>query len=438
VTAVACLRVDISAYSGTMSQAALEQLVHKFAGAYLETRWAWPRRFAPLSDVSFLLTDPRSDELDLGELRRLSDELQRHLFGTADDGEVALLVFEGTHAAVTAFAGLDTQQIADAVADPAKLPPGGRLTRILPECRSGGEPLSPPPVPAEGAEWAVAPPSLKRQLLEPPPPPPPAWEGVQGVYFIPRSVFYGDVVMYIPQNAKTHLSVVDGTEHMPKESSGFDAGCVRIAARLLSERPKGSLIFVPICFTSLARPSQRDAYMALLADLPKDRRSELAATIYDVPRDPAFTGLRQAKALLEPYFGAIDLRVTDPGFEIEKLSLEAVNSVTLVLPEGDNHMRLSALRRFAERLIHYKQRRIWPGVTNVRRRAEVEAAERLRIPFVTGPGVCTPVPSPVGGRSLAAEKLPMSLVDWMEVRDRSLPPAGAVRPESGTPGLRAG
>jgi len=420
VTAIACLRVDISAHSGVMPQAALEQLVHKFAGAYLEMRWAWPRRFAPLTDVSFLLTDPRSDELDLAELRRLSDELQRHLFGTADDGEVALLVFEGDHSAVTAFAALDASQIVEALADPSKLPAGGHLTRILPESRGGGEPAAPAPAPKDGAEWIAAPPSLKRQLTEAPPPPPPAWEGVQGVYFIPRGVFYGDVVMYIPQNAKTHLCVLDGVDHMPKEASGFDAGCVGIAARLLSERPKGSLIFVPICFTSLARPSQRDAYMALLADLPTERRSELAATIYDVPRDPAYTGLRQAKALLEPHFGAIDLRVTDPGFEIEKLASEAVSSVTLVLPEGDNLTRLSALRRFAERLVYYKQRRIWPGVTNVRRRAEVEAATRLHIPFITGPGVCTPVPSPVGGRSLSPDRLPMSLTEWMEVRDRSL------------------
>jgi hypothetical protein len=420
VTAVACLRVDVSGHEDLMPLAALEQLVHKFASAYLETRWSWPRRFAPLTDVSFLLTDPRSDELDLAELRRLSDELQRHLFGTAEEGEVALLVFEGTHAAVTAFAALDSRQVVEALADPSLLPAGGRLTRILPECRGGGDGSAEPTPDAEkGAEWRAAP-SLKRQPLEPLPPPPPAWEGVQGVYFIPRGVFYGDVVMYVPQNGRTHLCVVDGAEHMPKEPSAFDADCVRIAARLLSERAKGSLIFVPISFTSLARPSLRDAYVALLAELPVERRSELAATIYDVPRDPAFTGLRQARALLEPHFGTIDLRVSDPGFEIEKLPPESVNSVTLVLPEGDDHVRLAALRRFADHLVHYKQRRIWPGVTNVRRRAEVEAAARLRVPFVTGPGVCTPVPAPVGGRSLPPERLPMSLSGWMHVRDRSL------------------
>jgi hypothetical protein len=411
--------VDVSAHRGQMALPALELLVHKFASAYLEMRWSWPRRFAPLTDVSFLLTDPRSDELDLAELRRLSDELQRHLFGAEEEGEVALLVFEGSHAAVTTFAALDPAQVAEAVADPTKLPPGGRLTRILP-AHDGRQPPEEIPTRApETTEWtALA--SLKRELTAPPPPAPPAWEGVQGVYFIPRSLFYGDVVMYIPRNAKTHLSVVDGPEHMPKDASAFDADCMRITARLLSERQKGPLIFVPICFTSLARPTLRDAYVAMLETLPEARRSELAATIYDVPRDPAFTGLRQARALLEPHFGTIDLRVTDPGFEIEKLPAESVNSVTLMLPEGDSHVRLAAMRRFAEHMVHYKQRRIWPAVTNVRRRAEVEAAERLRIPFVTGPGICAPVPAPVGGRSLAADHLPMSLSEWMDVRDRLL------------------
>ena len=114
-----------------------------------------------------------------------------------------------------------------------------------------------------------------------------------------------------------------------------------------------------------------------------------------------------------------DLGITDPGFEIEKLPAEAVTSVTLALPEGDNYVRLSAMRRFAERLIYYKQRRIWPAVTNVRRRQELEAAQRLRIPFVTGPGVCSPVPGPVGGRELPLERMPMTLSEWMGARDRS-------------------
>ncbi|HEY0649940.1 hypothetical protein [Phenylobacterium sp.] len=407
MSAVACLRVDVSGECAQMPPEVLAPLVQKFASAYLETRWSWPRRFSPFTAFCFLLIDPRSDELDLGELRRLSDELQRHLFGTGDEGEVALLVFEGHQAAVTAFATLDAKTVAAAVKDPSLLPPGGRLTRIVAEWR---EPAGAPAAVAADPEWAPDDDSaLRRELTAAPPAAAPAWEGFQGIYFTPRELFYGDVVMCVPANARTHLSLVDGPEHMPRDAVAFDEACLKIAVRMLTERPRGSLLFLPMCYSSLVRPSMRDAYQAMLMELPSGRRAELAASVYDVPRDPAFTGLRQVRALLAPYVSAIDLRITDPGFEIEKLPPEAANSVTLMLPEGDAHQRTSALRRFAERLVHYKQRRIWPGVTNVRRSSELETASRLRIPFVTGPAVCAPVPAPVGGRAVALTNLPLSL-----------------------------
>lgn len=406
MTAVACLRVDVSAHKGQLPMATLGPLVQKFTLAYLDMRWSWPRRFVPLTDVSFLLTDPRADDLDVGELRKLSDDLQTHLFGVGDDGEVALLVFEGAHEAVTTFAALDAKAVAAAVEDPALLPPGGRLTRIL----AGAGARSPEAEPAPASHW----------VFDTPAPPPPAWEGVQGIYFTPREVFFGDVVMYMPRDGRTHLSLLDGAEHMPKDAAVFDAECVGIAVRLLAQRRKGPLLYLPISFTSLVRPSLRHGYEAMLADLPTGRRSELAAAIYDVPRDPAFTGLRQAKAMLEPYVSAIDLRTHDPAFEIEKLPAESVNSVTLILPEGDPLVRLSALRRFGERMVLYKQRRIWPAVSNVRRRAELEAAARLRIPFLTGPAICAPMPAPIGGRAVGLAHLPASSHDAVRLRTISL------------------
>lgn len=396
MTAVACLRVDVSGHSDEMPMSVLGPLVHKFTAAYLDAKWSWPRRFVPLTDVSFLLTDPRADELDLDELRKLSDDLQTHLFGAGDEGEVALLVFEGSHGAVTQFAAMDALMVAEAVADPSRLPEGGRLTRILSALRVG------PPGAEPTAEAAAAEAEATTQ--------PPAWEGFQGVYFTPREVFFGDVVMCIPHNARAHVSITDGAEHDPRDHMAFDAACIDIAVETLARRSgKGALVYVPISFTSLARPSLRSAYEDLLAKLPAGRRAELAAVVYDVPRDPAFTGLKQARALIEQHVSVVDLRVSDPGFEIEKLPAESVNSVTLMLPEGEPLVRLSALRRYAAQLPHFKQRRIWPGVTNVRRPAEVEAAVRLRIPFVTGPAICSPMPTPVGGRALALGRLPMSM-----------------------------
>lgn len=443
MTAIACLRIDVSAHQDLMPASMLGPLVQKFAGAYLETRWSWPRRFSPLSEFSFLLTDPRSDELDLEELRRLSDELQRHLFGVGDEGEVALLVFEGAHAAVTAFAAMDATAVAAAVADPSLLPPGGRLTRIVsgetepepeaaPSARaSAGPAWEPATAPASSSSPAWAPATGRsRETGEPDPPPATAWEGAQGVYFAPREVFFGDVPTYIPANGKTHFSLLDGPEHRAPDPRAFDAACVGIAARTLAGRSKGALFYVPICFDSLMRPSLRSLYEAMFATLPPGRKGELAAAVYDVPRDPIFTGLKQARAFLDTWFSVVDLGITDPGFQIEKLPPEVATSVTLNLPDGDAHLRLSSLRRFAERLVHYKQRRIWPGVSNIRRRAEAEAAVRLRIPFLTGPGVCTPVPSPVGGRGMKLDRLPMALPAWMDLRDQAEsavpqpPPAG--------------
>src|SRR5688572_7419118 len=161
MSAVACLRVDVTGECARMPAAALAPLVQKFASAYLETRWSWPRQFSPLTDFCFLLVDPRADELDVRELRKLSDELQRHLFGTGDEGEVALLVFEGSHAAVTAFASMPPPAVAAAVKDHGLLPPGGRLTRIVAEWRETAEHAT--TAQAAAAEWESSDAALKRE-----------------------------------------------------------------------------------------------------------------------------------------------------------------------------------------------------------------------------------------------------------------------------------
>lgn len=423
MTAFACLRVEIIA--ALQRHAGIGPLVRKFSISYLDAKWAWPRQFAPLTDTSFLLSDPRADELDVEELRTMSDDLQVHLFGVGSDGEVALLLFEGPHDAIMTFAAMDLAVAAAAVNDPSLLPPGGRLTRLksrpkprleddlawekhaeLPRVQIPAAPQSAPAAPAASAEpprapspnWAVGGPAAR----------PPLWEGVQGVYFTQRSSFYGNVVMYMPHGSRTHLSLLDGPDHAPNNPETFDAECVGIAARMLAYQRSAAPIYLPLSFSRLVRPTLRAAYQTLLEDLPVGRRQELAATVYDVPRDPSHGGLVQAAQMLAPYFGALDLRCTDPQFEVEKLPLGVVNSVTFILPEGDQLVRLSAMRRFAERMERFKQRRIWPAVSNVRRRAEVEAAARLRIPFVTGPAVCPPLPRPVGGVSMTIDQLPLT------------------------------
>lgn len=401
MTAVACLRVAVDASKTGISPTTLGPLVAKFSTIYLESRWLWPRQFQPLTHYSYLLADPRADELDVRELARLSDELQTKLFGTGSDGELALLLFEGSREAAAEFAALDAAALIAALKDPALLPAGGRLTQIVsPEAvLQDSEALREPP--SESAAPAIEPDeviAVERPL--------PALEGLQGVYFIPRGLFMGDVVSSTPGRAHTHLSVVEGAEHIPQDPSTFDADCVIAAMRYLVEGAKATL-FLPVCYSNIVRASQRDAYEQVLSVLPASCRKQLTATVYDTPRDPAFGALSQIRRMLDKYVANIDLQTHDPGFEIEKLTPQAVNSVTLVLPDVDARARLAVLRRFTDRLGLYRSRQVWSGVTNVRSRTELQACVAAKVPFVTGAGVCRLQMSPIGGRLQPLEVLPI-------------------------------
>jgi hypothetical protein len=384
-----------------LSPVALGPLVSKFSGAYLESRWLWPRQSESLTHYSFLLTDPRAGRTDVRELARMGDELQSRLFGAGSDGEVTLLMFEGSPEAARAFSALSHEALAAALKNPELLPTGGRLTRVVSPGAEGKEPEvlhEPADGDFEPSVAAAASPAPKVHI--------PSLEGAQGVYFTPRGLFVGDVVSSTPGTARTHFSLVEGPEHMPENPAAFDADCVIAAMRFLTEGVK-AMLYLPICYSNIVKPTQWRDYERILAVLPERCRNQLAAAVYDVPRDPAFGALTQVKEMLSKYVTSIDLRTPDPGFEIEKLALQAVTSVTLVLPDAEPRVRLAALRRFIERYDLYRRKQIWPAVTNVRSRGELEACTAAKIPFVTGPAVCRMQTLPVGGRMQPLTELPV-------------------------------
>ena len=399
MSAVACLRVMVRTDQSELPDEVLAALVAKFTGAFLEVRWPWPRRFSEINPYAFLLTDPRATELDTAELGRLSDELHAHLFGRDEASEVTILLFEGPQESLSDFAGLSAEGIARAMTDPSAIPPGGRLSRIAAD---GTRILTPPDQAA-----ATAAPATGRAAPAPPLERAPNIEGVQGIYYAGREIFVADVISCTPADARTHFSLVDGDEHLPEEPEVFDKDCVIAAMRLLVESPSQTPLYLPVSFSTLMRPSRRAAYAEMIAILPPSERRRLAAAVYDVPRAPTFQALTQLREALEGRFGAIDLRTSDPAFEIEQLTPQAVTSVTLVLPTAEPERRLAVLRRFTARLTAYKRRRIWPGVTNIRTARELEAAREARIPFLTGPGVCRLRETPVGGRARSIEELPL-------------------------------
>lgn len=415
MTAVACLRVAVDAEKTGLTPEVLGPLVAKFSSAYLESRWLWPRRFAPLTHYSYLLTDPHADELDVQELARLSEALQIKLFGEGElgAGSVDLLLFEGPPDAVTAFVALDAALLALAVHDPKILPPGGRLSRIVPPdqiiavARNHYQPENNDKEKEPSPDWVEMHLRARRNWGEIDAPDMPAIEGVQGVYFAPREVFIGDVISTTPGSSPILLSLLEGPAHMPEDPDAYDRDSLATGLRYIDQLGPSGVLYFPLSFSNLVRKTKARSYEEMLEILPVEFKPRLAAAVYDSPRDPNFAALARLRALLSKYFGAIDLRTTDPKFEVEKLSTRAVTSVTFVLPNDNPHLRLAALRRFAERVPLFKQRKIWPGVTNIRTREELEAAVSLRIPFITGPGVCRLRTVPVGGQIHGLDELPL-------------------------------
>ena len=390
MAAVACLRVLLDDNRTDVPLDQLGPLVAKYTNIFLEVRWTLPRRYDQLSHYAYLLGDPGADVLDTIELAHLSQELQERLFGTGIEDAVKLVLFEGDQSAIETFTSWPAQTVLDAMQDPSGLPSGGRLRRIA----ADGSLIDVPETPAD--------PGIADAFTFGP-----TIDTSQGVYFPPGAAFVGDILSCTPISAPTYYSLVDGSEHRPEDTETFDAACVTTALRFMVDFPALTRLFVPISFSTLVRPSQRAAYIDLLMVLPLSFRSRLSASVYDVPRAPTYQALKTLREALDPHFGAIDLCTNDPDFQIQQLTDRAVHSVTLVLPDAKADVRLAAMRRFASHAPQYRRKRIASGVTNIRFRAERELAIALKVPFLSGPGICRIQSEPVGGRLWSPEDLPL-------------------------------
>lgn len=393
MSAVACLRVLLDGNRTDVPADQLGPLVAKYATIFLEVRWTFPRSSQQLNHYSYLLTDPQATELDTVELAHLSQELQVRLFGEGAEDAVKLVLFQGDPQAMAVFAAYSADEVLAAMDDPSGLPAGARLRRIAADGSLIDVPETHTSLPtAEAFKFG------------------PTIDGAQGVYFPAGGAFIGDVLNCTPVGAATYYSMVDGDDHRPDDAEAFDAACVMTAVRFLIDFPVMAPLYVPISFSTLVRPGQREAWLDLAAALPPSMRGKLSASVYDVPRSPTWQALSTIRAALDPHFGAIDLCVRDPDFQIQQMSEKAVASVTLALPEARADVRLAALRRFADHTPEYRRRRIASGVTNIRFRAERELAIELRIAFLSGPGICRIQSEPVGGRAWPVSNLPVQTI----------------------------
>lgn len=390
----ACLRIELPtdrAAAHDPIHGPIRGSVQKVTEAYLETRWRWPRRFTPLTDLAFVLVDPRVTELEVAELRRLADELQHHLFGSGGSGEVSLLLFEGSTDSVIAFAKLSHDEIAALLAAPGKLPLGGRLLRIRPGEHTAVEHLG------DSRPSPAAPPSARQEHVV----------GLLGAYLLSRQVFVADVLALATIGQAGYQCVVEDEYLTPQDAFAFDEACFRGVGEVLAQKTGGLPLGVPVSFSHIARPDPARPFQELLALLPRAGRAELNASVYGLPRRLP-QGAASLHALLDPYFCTINLITADPRFEVEQLTARSVSSVVFCLRDHDATARHAAMRVFAGQHAAYRRRGVRQVLANVRTPAELAWAAELDLQIVSGPAVCGFLDQPVGGRAVPLARLPLT------------------------------
>jgi hypothetical protein len=403
--AMACLRVSILSPPGGQDEHELQTLVAKVINAFLQSRWEWPRQFEQMTPYAFVLTDPRADRMDKRGLKALASELQLKLFGSDGEGEVSLLLFEGPDMEVHRFARLSVDDVERMLAGEALNPPfEGTLDHILADLARDDGPVWTGP--SDGGGEVEAPPARSAPV----PRRPGRYEPVYaGLYLTSTQSVIGSLALARrPRRDRWLQPDLSATEPLPGvPAEAFDEGCVDSALEALRRRATG-LLFVPLSFSSLVRPSGRRAYARFLCHLPAEERVRLGAAIYDTPRAPSYFALSNIRRFLDPFFGELNLQVRDPAFEVERLGPEMVSSVTLALPpEREPAERLAAIRRFMQKRDVYKKKRIWPGVAPLANKTELDACLALRVPVLGGPAVAPLAGVPAPARSVALEDLPV-------------------------------
>ncbi len=394
--AVACLRVYSGDGAGRETLTPVTSLVTKFAEAYLASRWRWPRRYSAIGPLTFALLDSNAEHLDPGEMQQLAADLQQKLFGERGEGEISLVMFEGEKTEVLRFAALSDEAFARLLDDEAGGDFVGRLARITAQSVTAtqhGE--APPPAgPAEVQEsrsWRPAPAFFE--------------DGEDGavawmpIYHAHRQRFVGGVVITREATAP-EAALPEGEGACQADFQCFDA-----ALAAIQTRPKG-YVSLPFSFGALIKPSVRERYQDYLRGLPEGARDYLIASVYGVPRDPVFGALKQIKAFLQPRFAYLDLHIVDPEFRIESVPTGVVDSVTFAIKGRNPRARITQLARFLEGRELYRSKKIAQGVTFIRDARELEACQKCRVVFISGPAVARLQDWPMGDVAYPLADLP--------------------------------
>ncbi len=397
MTAAACLQILIS-QKRIDALGDVRSAVARVSNAYLDAQWSWPRRYVEISPTVYILSDPYAPNLHSPDVERLAQGLQARLSGQEDRGEIEIALFEGAQSDAMRFAVLSLNDVAEILNAESGETFGlaGRITRVS---RQGieivkiMEPADEPETRADAARKGAPP--IRIQF--------------RGVYLTAKQNFVASIASRWNVRDRSPQSILSGPGHYPLDQERFDLETLNA---LLDAYPAATsapgLVHLPLSYTNLCRRGVAARYAGYLSKLESWSQEMLVAQVYDVPRLPRPSALMDIAKLLAPHFGAIDLMITDPETEFVGLKPGLARSITLSLPNGDEVLRESAIRRFLSRKSEFRDAKVWPIVGNVRTRREMQFCNSAGCMLMHGPGVTgiLDAPAPTGTFPLTA--LPMT------------------------------
>jgi hypothetical protein len=397
MTASACLQILISPRR-IAAHGDVRAAVARVTNAYLDAQWSWPRRYVEMSPTAYMLADPYAPAINSVDVERLSQGLQTRLFGQENSGDVEIAVFEGSQADAMRFAALSPNDVAE-ILDPESTETfglNGRVTRV----RTDGAELIKAMESEDETEPLIDAASVRT---------PSTRIMFRGVYLTAKQSFVASIASRWNVRDRSPQTILDGPGHYPLDQERFDLETIEaLLAKFPDSGAAQGVIHLPLSYTNLCRRGVAARYSSYLSKLGEWDREMLVAQVYDVPRLPRHSALLEIGRMLAPQFGAIDLMITDPETEFVGLKPGLARSITLSLPNGDEVLRESAIRRFLSRKAEFRDAKVWPIVGNVRARREMQFCNSAGCLLMHGPGITGILDAPAAAGTFPLTSLPMT------------------------------
>lgn len=430
----ACIRILFQATGGPRETEHLCGLIGRFTEHFLDQRWRLPRRYEPLARTCFLLIDPVAKNRDLKELAELANDLQMRLFGSSQQGAVQLFALWGAADEIAEFNAFSDRDLELLIANPGGHWLAGRMVRfgatsdggVTASLVGGDEASADPAIRAAMSAFAasqtgssaapqadlasssagVVASGRDPRAATPGAPRAPISAVYRGVYFTPRSAFFGSIVAPSNDPAGRPSRLLE-TWRTPTgvDELEFDQQALRTAVAVLAQDVPG-VAYVPLSFATVITRMRFERLRGELDRLIAFPRNRLAATLYGAPPSPPSGSLSLVVEALRGAFGVIDVQAPTPDFLCPAFVPNCARSITFVSQAKAPAKRAAEIEAFLQRLPEFKAAKLWVTVGQVQSAEELDLCLRLKAPFVFGPAVSDVQDQPFRLDAVAAERLP--------------------------------